>query len=94
MTGTDYLTDRTEFAKIVGMSTKVERTVKLDPDAAELLITLAGSPRKQGEYLSELIRRAAREQTVEARVRALEAELTALKADMAAPPPKAEGDPV
>lgn len=38
---------------------KIERTVKLDPDAAELLIKLAGSSRKQGAYLSELIRSAA-----------------------------------
>jgi len=29
------------------------------PDAAELLLTLAGSPRKQGAYLSGLIRAAA-----------------------------------
>src|SRR5689334_5959579 len=38
---------------------KVERTVKLDPDAAELLVQLAGSPRKQGAFLSDLIRAAA-----------------------------------
>jgi len=30
--------------------------IALDDDAADLLLTLAGSPRKQGEYLSGLIR--------------------------------------
>ena len=34
----------------------------LDDDAAELLPRLAGSPRKQGEYLSRLIRTAAQAQ--------------------------------
>jgi hypothetical protein len=62
---------------------KVERTVQLDPDAAELLIQLAGSPRKQGEYLSALIREKAREQNIlAARITALEEELARLKADV------------
>jgi len=33
----------------------------LDPDAAELLLRLAGSTRKQGEYISNLIRLAAKQ---------------------------------
>lgn len=66
------------------MSTKVERTVKLDPDAAELLIQLAGSPRKQGEYLSALIREKAQEQqTMGTRLAAVEQELAHLKAALA-----------
>jgi hypothetical protein len=61
---------------------RVTRTFKLDEDSAALLLQLAGSPRKQGTYLSELIHRAAQEQTVEARIRALEAELARLKAEV------------
>ena len=61
---------------------KVPRTIYFDKDAAELLLQLAGGPRKAGEYLSELIRQAARQQTVEARIRALEQELARLKADV------------
>ncbi len=61
---------------------KVGRKIYFDEDAAELLLRLAGGPRKQGEYLSELIRRAAEGQTVEARIRVLETELTRLKADV------------
>ena len=61
---------------------KVERTVKLDPDAAELLIQLAGSSRKQGEYLSTLIREKAREQPLLLRVAALEQELLRLKLEV------------
>jgi hypothetical protein len=53
-----------------------------DDDAAVLLLRVAGDPRKQGLYLSELIRRAAREQTVAARIRAQARELARLKADI------------
>jgi hypothetical protein len=53
-----------------------------DEDAAVLLLRVAGDPRKQGLYLSELIRRAAREQTVAARIRAQARELARLKADI------------
>jgi hypothetical protein len=53
-----------------------------DEDAAVLLLQVAGDPRKQGLYLSELIRRAAREQTVAARIRAQARELARLKADI------------
>jgi hypothetical protein len=35
---------------------KVERALMLDEDGAALLIQLAGGPRKQGTYLSRLIR--------------------------------------
>jgi hypothetical protein len=65
---------------------KVERRIVFDEDAAALLLQLAGGPRKQGAYLSTLIRRAAREQTVEARIHTLEQELARLKADLAASP--------
>ncbi len=65
---------------------KIERSFMLDEDASDLLLGLAGGVRKQGEYLSELIRRAAKEQTVDVRIRALEAELARLKADVARPP--------
>src|SRR5215212_1569022 len=58
---------------------KVERTVKLDPDAAELLIQLAGSSRKQGEFLSTLIREKARERAVTDRLRMLEEQLGELR---------------
>src|SRR4051794_41059756 len=34
-------------------------SVQMDADAADLLVKLAGSPRRQGEYLSELVRAAA-----------------------------------
>ena len=61
---------------------KVERRIVFDEDAATLLLQLAGGPRKQGIYLSELIRRAAREQMVDARLRALEQELARLKAGL------------
>ena len=65
------------------MSNKIERTVKLDPDAADLLLQLAGSPRKQGEWLSAMIREKAREQNIfAARLQALEAELHALRAQL------------
>lgn len=37
----------------------VQVRLTLDPDAADLLLRLAGSPRKQGEYVSSLIRAAA-----------------------------------
>lgn len=69
---------------------KVGRTIYFDEDAAELLLRLAGGPRKQGSYLSELIRRAARDQTVEARIRVLEEELARLKADFIPPAPNEE----
>jgi len=38
---------------------KVLKTVKMDPDAAELLVQLAGGIRRQGDYLSGLVRAAA-----------------------------------
>ena len=58
---------------------KVGRTIYFDEDAAALLLQLAGGPRKQGTYLSDLIRQAARAQVVDARLAALEAELAHLK---------------
>ena len=66
---------------------KVGRTIYFDEDAASLLLQLAGGPRKQGVYLSELIRRAAREQAVDARLRALAAELARLTGVLAPRPP-------
>jgi hypothetical protein len=36
-----------------------EVKLTLDADAADLLLELAGSPRKQGEYVSKLVRQAA-----------------------------------
>lgn len=38
---------------------KTEVRLALDTDAAQVLAQLAGSPRKQGEYVSKLIRAAA-----------------------------------
>lgn len=41
------------------MAAEIKRlTINLDADAADLLPVLAGSPRKQGEFLSNLIRAA------------------------------------
>jgi hypothetical protein len=54
---TAYVTDVPLYDNMDTME-KVERTVKLDPDAAALLVELAGSPRKQGAFLSDLIREA------------------------------------
>ena len=68
---------------------RVTRTFKLDADSADLLLQLAGSPRKQGEYLSAVIRRLAEGQTVEARIRALQAELDRLKAEVV---PRPDGE--
>ncbi len=42
--------------------------IALEDDAADLLLTLAGSPRKQGEYLSSLIRAAYAQPTAPADV--------------------------
>jgi hypothetical protein len=59
----------------------------LDDDAAELLIALAGSPRKQGEFLSALIRSEAqrrRAETLPAELDGLRRELTALERRVAA----------
>jgi len=39
---------------------KTKVRLALDSDAAELLLRLAGSPRKQGEYISNLVRMAAK----------------------------------
>ena len=38
-------------------------TITLEDDAAELLPRLAASPRKQGEFLSRLVRNAAEQQS-------------------------------
>jgi hypothetical protein len=62
---------------------KVERTVFLDEDAAELLIQLAGGPRKQGEYLSDLLRREARKDPLAVQVETLSREAARLRADLA-----------
>lgn len=52
----------------------------LDDDAAELLIELAGSPRKQGEFLSALIRSEAQRRRAES----LPTEVDALRRDLSA----------
>ncbi len=50
----------------------------LTTEAANILPQLAGSPRKQGEYVSQLILEAAKEAEAE-RIAELEAELARLK---------------
>jgi hypothetical protein len=66
-------------------------TITLEDDAAELLPHLAASPRKQGEFLSRLVRNAARQQdtptganpdleTLALKVLQLDREITAIKA--------------
>jgi len=61
---------------------KVERTVTLDADAAELLVELAGSSRKQGAYLSDLIRAAAAART--ATIQTEDADLATLRTQVQA----------
>jgi hypothetical protein len=58
---------------------KVERALMLDEDAAALLIQLAGGPRKQGEYLSRLIRAQAQPGALYQELSRLEAELARLR---------------
>jgi len=41
------------------MAKKMQRKYVIEEEAAAALVRLAGSPRKQGEYLSRLIRKAA-----------------------------------
>ncbi len=49
-------------ARIIGQKgEQKEVRLTLDVDAADLLLRLAGSPRKQGEYVSSLIRMAAKQ---------------------------------
>jgi len=55
---------------------KVVRKLHMDEDAAAILVRRAGSPRKQGEYLSKLLR--AQDQPG-----ALLAELTRLESELA-----------
>ena len=65
------------------MDEKVDRLLKLDADAAALLVQLAGGQRKQGAFVSQLIRLAAAQQQsgdpLLARITLLEAELAAVK---------------
>jgi hypothetical protein len=66
-------------------------TITLEDDAAELLPRLAASPRKQGEFLSRLVRSAAEQQstppsanpdleTLALKILQLDREITAIKA--------------
>jgi hypothetical protein len=74
---------------------KVERTLKLDEDAAALLIQLAGSERKQGEFVSALIREKARQDPLLARLAQMEEELARLRLEIlrrAEQPPAGEGE--
>ena len=66
---------------------KVERKLWLEEDAAALLIQLAGGPRKQGDYLTALIREQARHPTLHARIASLAEELRRLQAEVAAQEP-------
>jgi hypothetical protein len=61
---------------------KVERTFMIDADAAALLVQLAGGPRKQGEFLSEMIRREARKDPLAVQVEALRRELARVEAEL------------
>ena len=91
MLNAGYLTANRRFAKIVGVK-KIECSFMIDEDAAELLLQLAGGPRKRGEYLSALIRERARGAPLLDRVSELERELAKLRTaivegDIAGPPP-------
>ena len=61
---------------------KVERSFMIDRDAADLLVQLAGGPRKQGEYLSEMIRREARKDPLAAQLDALAWETERLRGEL------------
>lgn len=74
---------------------KVDRTLKLDEDAAVLLIQLAGSERKQGEFVSALIREKARQDPLLTRLAQMEEELARLRREIlrrAEPAPTGEGE--
>jgi hypothetical protein len=62
-------------------------TVVLDDAAAEILLGLAGSPRKQGEFLSNLLRGLAAEQGVPTRAEfeALRLQVLGLASELRAP---------
>ena len=69
---------------------KTQVTLSLDRDVAELLIQLAGSSRKQGELVNELVRERARGGAVLQRIAELERELAQLRAAVLNPLPPAE----
>jgi hypothetical protein len=62
---------------------KIKRTVFLDPEAAALLIQLAGGAHKQGEYLSALIHREANKDPLAVQVETLARELARVQAELA-----------
>ena len=57
-------------------------TIMLDDDAADLLLVLAGSPRKQGELVSELIRTAARKATPDVKFEAIQEQVERLAGEL------------
>jgi hypothetical protein len=61
---------------------KVERSFMIDEDAATLLVQLAGGPRKQGEFLSDLIREKSRQDPLLTRIADLERELAQLRVEV------------
>ncbi len=56
----------------------------LEPEIAEILTTLAGGPRKRSQYVAALVRDAAQQRTLTARVEALAIEVERLRAEVAA----------
>jgi hypothetical protein len=61
---------------------KVVRKIHMDEDAAALLVRLAGSPRKQGEYLSKLLRAQAQPDSLLAELARMESELARLRSEV------------
>lgn len=69
---------------------KVERSFMIDEDAAELLVQLAGGPRKQGDYLSKMIRAQAQPDALLPELARLEMELARLRDEVLRRRPLAE----
>lgn len=57
-------------------------TIALDDDVAALLVQLAGSPRKQGEYISKLLRAQTQPGALLGEVARMEGELARLRAQV------------
>lgn len=57
-------------------------TIALDDEAAALLIQLAGGPRKQGVYISRLVRAQARPDSLLTELTRMETELARLRAEV------------
>lgn len=75
------------------MKRKVE--LMLDEDAADLLIQLAGGERRRGTFVSRLIRQAARQDPLLARLAQMEEELARLRREILRreePAPDREGE--